>query len=256
LGPSGAVPGAAIVTVRLENTTGQFQRLPLGRAAADVLATPLDTLLDRAGKSRRSPRVPVVLPVAGRELPLRLTAEDVSASPQYVVAPLRVVGTITAPGTTAGLSGPATTLTDGGGRLAGVLSSTADFQLDVPQAARVQLDLTVTPSLDERSLRPPRGARSWAAWAQRSDLTDQALREATGVLVSGAASAARAATLSPYVGADTPGPATTSFRYQIADASEVAPAPRALKRKPYAVGVAGIAALAIMANGAALWRRL
>jgi hypothetical protein len=255
LRPGGEIPSAGTVTVHLENTTPQPQTVASGVAATTDLAAPLGALLAAARQANARPGVAVVLPVAGRGLPQRIAASDIASTVSTVFAPLRVVGTITAPGTTAALSGPTTTLTDGGGRIAGVLSDTADFQLDVPAATRIALDLTVTPTLDERTLRPPGANRTWSAWA-RTNVTRQERVTATTQLIAGAASAARAASISPYVGADTPGPATTTFRYRLADKAEIAASPRRLTPKPLALGLVGVALLAMVTGAAAVWRRL
>ena len=250
----GHVPGPGTVTVRLENTTGQPQTVPTGASSAQDLAGPLDALLAAAGDAAGRPSEAIPLPVAGRGLPARVRATAVGQTTSFVVAPLRVVGTITAPGTTAALSGPATTLTDGGGRVEGVLAAAVDFRLEIPAAARVELNLTVTPTLDERTLRPPTGT-TWAAWAAVPRDAQQR-RAATAQLVSGAASAARAASISPYVGADTPGPATTTFRYRIAEPADIAAAPRKLTPRPLPLAIVGLAGLALVGGAAALWRRL
>ena len=254
LRPGGDVPGPGTVTIHLENTTGQPQTVPSGVGAPRDIARPLDAMLNAARRAGTQPNRAIVLPVAGRGLPERVPAAGVGQAAAFVLAPLRVLGTITAPGTTASLTGPATTLTDGGGRVNGVLSSTADFRLDVPTASQVALDLTVTPTLDERTLRPPDGS-TWAAWGQ-THRTEPQRRAATNQLINGAASAARAASISPYVGADTPGPAVTTFRYRIAAKADVAVAPRTLKPRPLALSLLGVAVLAMVTGAAALWRRL
>ncbi|MDX6286585.1 MAG: hypothetical protein QOG53_2070 [Frankiales bacterium] len=254
LRPGGETPGAGTVVLHLENTTGQPQNLATGLATTDDIVGPLDTLLTTARRALAQPAQALVLPVAGRGLPTRIPAAGVTQTLGFVIAPLRVSGTITAPGTTASLNGPTTTLIDGGGRVQGVLSSTVDFRLDVPAAARVAVDLTVTPTLDERTLRPPSGS-NWVAWAQTNP-TEEHRRAATSQLVNAAASAARAASISPYVGADTPGAATTTFHYRLADAAEVATAPRKLEPKPFALALVGVVALALVGGGSALWRRL
>ena len=254
LAANGTVPGPGTVNVQITNTTGTPRQVPTGTAAPTRLADPLTRLLETARTSRTHPTRPVALPTAGNGLPRQLPATKVGSTVAVVPAPMRVVGSISAPGTTARLSGPTARNIPGGGLVNGVLSDMAAFTLAVPQAGRVAINLTATPTLDERTLQPPDGQPSWHAWA-RGAVPSVVARSATDQLVAGAAAAARGAELSPYVGSDTRGTATTQFRFTISATKSVASAAEHLHPHPLAIGIVGLAGLVAVSGAAALWRR-
>jgi hypothetical protein len=167
---------------------------------------------------------------------------------------MRVVGSITAPGVDAHLTGPTAKAVTGGGTFLGVLTDTVTFTLTMPGAGHVALALTATPTLDERTLQPPDGQRSWIGWSRGAVSTDSA-RTATDQLVAGAAAAARGAELSPYVGSDTRGAATTQFRFTFSPVAAAPKAARPLHPRPIALGVIGFAGLVVVSGAAVLWRR-
>ncbi|MFL6240375.1 MAG: hypothetical protein ACJ735_12875 [Actinomycetes bacterium] len=253
LDPNGAVPPGT-VHLRLVNTTGTPRSLPTGIASPTPLGKAMTTLLAAARRNEAQPTTAFTLPVAGRGLPRRLPATDVGNTAAFVAAPLRVVGSLRAPNTQATLTGPTVAPVPDGGRFNGVLTGAVDFTLTVPKAGRVVLDLTATPTLDARTLQPPHGQRTWADWA-RLDATTADARGATSQLVNAAAAAARGAELSPYVGSDTNGPATTRFRYVINTAARPARTQQPLHPHPLAIGVAAFAALLTVSGAAAVWRR-
>jgi hypothetical protein len=254
LGANGMVPGAGSVSVQIVNTTGAPRQIPTGVAAPSIMADPLTTLLNTARASSTHPTRPVALPTAGNGLPRQLAATDVSDTVANVAAPMRIVGSIRALGTTAHLTGPTAHGIPGGGAVNGVLTDSVTFSLAMPAAGRVTIDLTATPTLDERTLAPPDGQRSWNAWA-RGTVSSTGARTATDQLVAGAAMAARGAELSPYVGSDTTGVATTQFRFSLSTAAPAAAAAAPLHPHPVAIGVVGLAALVVISGATVLWRR-
>jgi hypothetical protein len=252
LGANGAAPGAGTVFLRLTNTTSTPRVVPTGAGATAPVADALTTLLAAARRSDAHPSTAYPLPVAGRGLPREVPATDVASTAAFVPAPMRVVGSLTAPGTSAALSGPTVSAAASGGHFNGILTDSVTFELAVQQATRVALDLVATPTLDERTLQPPSG--TWQQWAQRARTTAER-QQATAQLVAGAAASARGAELSPYVGSDTVGPASTRFRYTI---SPVAAKPRAVKAlhpHPLAISLVSVLALALLSGAAVVWRR-
>jgi hypothetical protein len=254
LGAGGAVPGPGVVTIHLDNTTGIPESVQTGTAAAVGIGGPLDSLATVANASARHRTTAFVLPVAGVGLPTSVAGTGVTTTTRTVVAPLRVSGPITASGGGV-LSGPTVTAIAGGGTIDGVLAGSADFQLRVRHAGHIRLGLSAVPSLDPRTLVPPAPARTWTAWAA-SHPGPAPRQVATDTLVGTAAATARAHELSPYVGSDIAGPATTAFRYVIASAAAAPGVHARLRPKPYAITVAAIAGLAILVNAGLLWRRL
>jgi hypothetical protein len=252
LGANGVVPGAGTVELRLSNATGTPRAVPTGLASPPPLASALSTLQAAAQRSSAQPTTALALPTAGRGLPRQLPATDVGQMLANVVAPMRVVGTLTAPGTTARLAGPTVASVAGGGHFNGVLTDTVGFALTVPGPTRVALDVTATPTLDERTLQPPHG--TWNAWA-RSGPSAAEVRRATDQLVAGAAASARVAELSPYIGTDTTGPATTRFRYAMSAAARVAPKATPLHPRPLPIALVALAGLVVVSGAAVVWRR-
>ncbi len=253
LSPGGLVPAAGQVVLRLTNRTAQPTTLP---TAADADATAVAQALDVARAAAQAPAGPR-LPAAGSGLPTDVpTTGDGQVAAQSSV-PLRVTGTVRlVDGATGTVGGPATTAVPGGAEVAGTLApgTTAEFVVDVTTAGRLDLDLTVIPALDPRSLVPPEGAATWAAWAAAGP--DQAARRAAlDLLVATAAIGARATSSSPYLGADLPGTGTTRFLYSFA-ALERAPAvAAALEPRPLPIALAGMALLALGGGAVRLWQR-
>ncbi len=175
-----------------------------------------------------------------------------------VGVPLRLGGTLGAPTSRpqpVRVAGPGTTPTPDGARVDGTLAPGQSIELTVTlaTASRLDLDLTVTPVLDPRTLVPPGGAATWAAWAAGRPAAT-ARRSALDLLVQTAATGARASSYAPYLGADLPGTGATSFRYAFATAPIMAPEVAALAARPAAIVVTGIALLLVLAGGAGLWR--
>ena len=253
LGKDGLVTSAGTVHLQLTNTTGAPNDLPTGTVAPQQLVQPLTTLLDAAHTAATHPTTAIALPTAGNGLPTSLPASETSEGSAFIAAPMRVVGTLSAPGTTAQASGPTITSVNGGGHFNGVLTTTVDFTLTMPSAGHVAVDVTAIPTLDERTLQPPTGA-SWAAWA-RSHPDTTAAGAATTQLVTGAATAARCAELSPYVGSDTKGPATTSFRFVISQSAAAVHTSPPLHPHPVALGIVAVVGLFVVSGAAALWHR-
>ena len=275
LGEGGLIPGPGQVVVRLENRTAQPATLPTAADAdARVVAAALDAARTAAssgiGTGRR-------LPAAGSGLPAQVaTLGDAQVSTQSGV-PLRVTGTVRVlgpgavpaaptesgnPGQPAGdpalgsVSGPATTAVAGGADLAGTLppGASAELLVQVTGPAVLSLQLTAVATLDARTLAPPGGARSWAAWAASNpDLA--ARRAALDLLVQIAATGARASSYSPYLGADLPGSGTTEFRYSFAVPDRPAMVVAALEPRPGPIAAAALAVLLLATGGVAVWRR-
>ncbi len=253
IGPGGSLPGPGRLVLRLVNQTARPERVPTGDVPADVVAGPLDIL--RRSAASRSTAPP---PVAGRGLPLALPVTGLGSRMVTVVAPLRIAGTVTVPGqrgvTVTGPGASATPSGDGA-RLAGVLQGSAEIALEVPDAGKLALDLTVVPALDPRRLAPPDGASSWVAWAAtRPTVGDR--RSATDVLVDAAAAAARADDLAPYLGHPGPGPTTTEFRYSLAAAPTLARQRIPLRPRPVPIVLTVLGLVAAAGGGVLAWRRL
>jgi hypothetical protein len=253
LGPGGRIPGPGTVHVQLENQTLQPAELPTG-ADADpaVLATPLDAAL-RFTQAPPGPRLPSTDSALPAHLPVTSPARR--AVTQYV--PLRITGSLRVSGTTATVGGPGISALPDGGVVAGTLSAapkTVEFTVQAAGAGTLLLDLAVVPTLDARTLVPPRRIPTWAAWARsRPPLAER--QAALDLLVSTAATGARASSYSPYLGVDLPGTGTTAFRYAFAPAGAVAAAKRTLEPKPGPIALAGVAVLLLVVNSALIWRR-
>lgn len=244
LGPQGRVPGAGTITVRLTNRSTQPAELPTG---ADADARAVAAALDTARRATPGAR----LPAAGAGLPPAVEAREPAAVRGSQAVPLRVTGTLLLDGAT--VTGPATTAVPGGARLAGTLADTVEFTVAAPGPGTLRLDLTVVPVLDARTLVPPGGAATWAAWAARGP-DAAARRAALDLLVQVAATGARASSYSPYLGADLPGTGTTAFRYAFAPAEAVEAVRAPLEPQPRAIALAGLAALLVLGTGAGIWR--
>lgn len=251
IGPGGTLPaGAGDLVVTLHNRTARPSTLPTGDVAPEHLAGPLDALLAYAKKRTTAPP-----PVAGRGLPATLPARGATGTRSVTtIAPLRVTGTVTAPGGSADPAGTAQRPVPGGLSVDGVLQGDAEFVVHAAGPGTIDLDLKVVPTLDQRLLLPPRGT-TWAEWARR-DPTPNEVRDAVVQLVDGAAAAARDDEYAPYLGHHAPGKVSTSFRIRMAPPEVLRAAPKPLRPKPFGITLASVALLAILANGTALWRRL
>ena len=253
LGPGGRIPGRGRITVTLENRTAQPATLP---TAADAPAAELARPLDAALAAARRPAGPR-LPAAGAQLPSRLQVTGAAQFAGQQAVPLRVAGAVALRGTTGAVTGPGTTPTTAGATVAGTLGGSGRVTLVVDAGGPGYLDLRLdaSPALDPRQLAPPAGATSWAAWAAARP--DRAARQAAlDLLVQVAATAARASSYSPYLGADLPGTGSTTFRYAFAPPAVAVAARSELHAKPRAIALASLALLLLVTNSAMIWRRL
>jgi len=261
LGPGGAVPDAGTVLLTLTNRTAQPATLP---TAVDAPAAPLAAALDKARAAALAPAGPR-LPAAGAGLPAQVPATGAAQVAGQTTVPLRITGTVRVLGPDGtprpglgSVSGPpaAATPTADGARIAGTLPAGVEavLRVELSGAARLELDLTVVPAFDPRTLDPPDGAASWAAWA-RSGPSQAARRAALDLLVATAATAARATSYSPYLGADLPGSGSTVFRYSLAAPPELEQRAVDLTPRPGALALTGVALLLLAGNGVLLWRR-
>ena len=250
LQPGGRAPAAGTVTITLANNTTSNRTLQNGVATPGRLATALD-VLRRAGEHPR----PAVPPTAGHGLPASLPGRITGSLAVDVVAPLRVTGTISAPGGSGAITGPATTPTAGGASIAGTLTAPATFNVRVAAGDRIGLDLDVRPWVDPRTVTPPAPARTWAEW-RKSGPSASATADATQSLVLASAAAARSAEYSPYLQADAPGPDLSTFTYVVAPAPKALRAVADMQPRPGAIAAAAVALLAIVGNALMLRRRL
>lgn len=253
LGPGGHVPGAGTVHIRLKNRTSQPAELPTGSDADPaVLAGPLDAALAvaRSAPGRR-------LPSTDDLLPSELTVVSPARRQSTESVPLRITGSLRVTGTTATVTGPGTSARPDGAVVAGTLSGGAggvELTADVHGAGDLQLDLTAVPALDVRTLAPPRGLPTWAAWARsRPPLAER--QAALDLLVATAATGARASSYSPYLGADLPGTGSTVFRYFFTAADAAVAQHRVLHPKPGPIALAGVALLLLLVLAGEVWRR-
>lgn len=250
LGPGARAPANGTVTVTLTNNSTSNRVVSTGTAEAKPLAKALDKL--RAAAARPRAAVP---PTPGAGLPRRLPGTPTGELALAVVAPLRVTGTITAPGGSAAITGPATTPTAGGASITGTLNASAQFDVAVRRGDRIGLRLDVRPWLDDRTLSPPRPATTWREWA-RVRPSDAERAAATRTLVTALAASARSAEYSPYLQADAPGPDLSTFTYVVASAPRAVAAAAEIQPRPGAIAAAAVALLAIIGNAALLRRRL
>jgi hypothetical protein len=249
----GRVPGAGVVHVTLENNTLQPAELPTG-ADADpaALAAPLDAAF-RFAQAPPGPR----LPSTGTTLPRRLPVTSPARRTATQSVPLRITGSLRLAGTTGTVTGPGVSPLPDGGVIAGTLSAaprTVEFTAQVQSAGTIALDLSVVPTLDQRVLAPPRHIATWAAWARsRPPLAER--QAALDLLVSTAATGARASSYSPYLGVDLPGSGSTVFRYAFTPPDAAAAAKHELHPKPGPIALTGVALLLLLVNAALIWRR-
>ena len=250
LAPGAQAPDAGTVTVTLTNNTASSRIVATGLGEPGSLASALDIL--RRAAARPAAAVP---PVAGHGLPARIAGRTTGALSLDVVAPLRVTGTITAPGGPAAISGPGLTPAAGGVSVAGTLAGAAGFTVKVARGDRIGMTLDVRPWVDVRAVMPPAPAHTWAQWA-RSNPSTTSIAAATQTLVTNAAAAARAAEYSPYLQADAPGPDLSTFTYVVAAPPKASAITRRMQPRPGGIAAAAVALLAILGNAAVLRRRL
>lgn len=247
--PGGVAPSSGTAEVTLVNQTQTSQVVATGTSTPRAIAAALQRLYDAA----RHPHA-ALPPYAGSGLRRQLPGHKSGLTRIDVTAPLHVHGTIRVAGAQGNpVTGPTASAVVGGARLAGSLDGSAVFDVAMRAGQRLRVDLDVTPWLDPRLLVPPAGG--WARWAA-SHPSVAALRTATANTVTRAAEAARAAEYSPYLQADTPGSDLSTFHYVIEQPPAATRSTAALHAKPGAIAAAVIALLAIIANGALLWRRL
>ena len=250
LGPGAAAPAAGSVTITLTNNTTSHRIIDTG--VADV--APLAKALDRLRRAGANPRA-AVPPTGGAGLPATLPGRTTGGLAVDVVAPLRVTGTITAPGGTPAIHGPATSPAAGGVAVDGTLSASVGFTVGVNAGDRIAMNLDVRPWLDPRTVTPPAPYRSWKKWAQ-STPSPADIADATQTLVLATAAAARSAEYSPYLQADAPGPDLSTFTYVIAPPARVRHLVADMQPRPGAIAAAAVAMLAIVGNAAMLRRQL
>ena len=249
LRPGAVAPGPGTVTITLSNNTAGPRLVESGTARPAPLARVLDLLRTAAAHPR-----PGQPPVAGHGLPRVVAGRPSGRLTSQVVAPLRVTGTILAPGGGA-VSGPGTSQAPGGAAVDGTLTGSASFDVRVAAGDRIGLHLEVAPWLDPRTLEPPDGRPTWRRWARTGPDTD-AVAAATTTMVTAAAAAARAAEYSPYLQADAPGTARSSFTYVVAKPAAAPRADDGPQPRPGAITAAAVALLAVAGNAALLRRRL
>jgi hypothetical protein len=165
-----------------------------------------------------------------------------------------VTGALLLTGTSGAVTGPGTTPVDGGARVEGTLAGSVELTATADGAGTLDLRLDAAPALDPRLLTPPRGAATWAAWAATRPPGAER-KAALDLLVQVAATAARASSYSPYLGADLPGTGSTAFRYAFQAPEVAASAGPALEPKPGPIALASLALLLLLANSALLWRQ-
>lgn len=253
LDPGGRVPGPGTVQVRLTNNTAQPAVLPTG---SDIGAASVAPALDAALRAARGPAGPR-LPSTDTVLPKQVEVTSPARRETTQSVPLRIAGSVRIQDTTGSVSGDGASPVANGAVVAGTLSAELHSvqitaRLDGP--GFLDLDLTAVPALDPRVLAPPRGFATWAAWA-RSRPPQPERQAALDLLVTTAATGARASSYSPYLGADLPGSGTTVFSYAFAPADAVAAARARLHPKPGPIALAGVALLLLLVNGGLIWRQ-
>ncbi|MGB8649498.1 MAG: hypothetical protein WCD35_02430 [Mycobacteriales bacterium] len=255
LADGGRLPGPGTVSVTLTNATSQPAELP---TAADADAAVLAGALDRALTVARRPSA-ARLPTTDDVLPKTVQATSPALVQATQAVPLHLTGALRLSGTTGRVTGPATTPTADGATFAGTLGGiggtpavTFTAQVDGPGA--LALDLAAVNALNPRELAPPDGRPSWRAWA--ASRPDRAQRKAAlDLLVEVAAAGARASSYSPYLGADLEGSGSTTFRYGFAPPAHATAVREVLQPKWGAIGLAGLATLLLLVNGALIWRQ-
>jgi hypothetical protein len=248
----GRLPGAGTVTVTLTNTTSQPTELP---TAADVAPALVAGALDRALAVARHPSS-ARLPSTDDMLPKTLTVAGPARITARQAVPLRVDGALLFTGTSATLTGPAISST---GAFSGVLGGVAGtpsvtFTAAVSGAGGMTLDLKAVNALNPTQLAPPRRLASWAAWARATPSAAER-RAALDLLVEVAATGARAASYSPYLGADLLGTGSATFTYGFAPAVRVTAPVTASGPNWVAISLGGLGLLLFFGGGVLVWRR-
>jgi hypothetical protein len=249
--PGAEAPADGTITVAVANNSASSRTVEVGRADVEELAT----TLDRFRFAAQQPPSESGPPVAGAGLPTSVPGQVTGRTAIDVTAPLRVTGSVSAPGGPDAVSGPGLTPTATGAAVAGTLSDTAVFVVQVAAGDRLGLELEVQPWPDPRTLEPPASYTSWRAWA-RDDPGGAAVTRATTTLATVAASAARAAEYSPYLQADAPGTDVSTFTYVIAPPELVARPDDSMRPRPGAIILAAVALLAVLGNAELLRRQL
>lgn len=243
------VPGPGTVTLTIANTTRQASALP---TAADTAARPVATALDNALAATHDPtaaRLPTNRTTVPRDL--RVTGATTRRATQIVA--LRLHGALRLTAATHPVTAAGDSLPDAVS-LNGMLEDTISFTLATHGAGTLELDLTAVPALDPRPLTPPRGFRSWTAWAAAGPTAAQR-RAALDLLVQTAATGARASAYSPYVGPQLGPAGSTVFHYAFARAdSPVAPTP-SLTPRPVPIGLTILGGLMLAGGAVVVWRR-
>lgn len=254
----GDIPGAGIVRITITNSSGQPQVLP---TADDVAPTAVAGVLDRALAVARRPAASR-LPSTDHGLPKTITVVKNAQIQASQAVPYRLGGSLTVTGTTATISGPATTATATGATFAGTLggsspqngTASVTFTVDAAGAGKLALDLTAVATLNPTELAPPNGFATWRRWA--SSHPPQAERKAAlDLLIAVAATGARASAYSPYLGADLVGVGSTTFTYAFARPAATAALRAPLHPKWGAISLAVVALLLLLTNSALIWRR-
>jgi len=250
LDPGAGAPAAGTVTITLTNNTASNRVVQTGTASVGPLAHALETLR-RVGEHPHA----AVPPTGGNGLPATLPGTTTGSLAVNVTAPLRITGTITAPGGSAAVQGPVTKPTAEGVSIVGTLSSTAAFVVRVAAGDRIGMNLDVRPWVDPRTINPPAPAKTWIQWA-RSQPSASAIADATQTLVLAAAASARSAEYSPYLQADAPGADLSTFTYVVATPPRLHKLTADVQPRPGAIAAAAVALLAIVGNAELLRRRL
>jgi hypothetical protein len=249
--PGATAPTDGVVTLTLSNQTATTVTVPVGSASARTVAAVLDQL--RAVAAHPHPAVP---PTAGAGLPATLPGSLLGETATTATAALQVSGQISVPGAAADpVSGPGLTAGPDGASVLGLLDATVSFDISLRRGQRLTYRLAVLPWLDPRVIGPPIPFASWQSW-ERHGPSAAAVSNATTTLVSAVADAARAAEYSPYLQADTNGPALATFTYVVEPPTAVSKERPSISAKPGAMTAAGLALIAIIGNALLLRRRL
>ncbi len=250
LAAGGQLPGKGTVVITLTDTTSRPGLLPTAASApAAFLAPALDVARAAARRSTAAR-----LPSSGHGLPLTVPTTGAAVQRGVLTVPLQIRGTLHVQGTAGRVTGPATSPTPDGAMLAGTLHGAVTFMVAVDGPGRLMLDLDARPALDPRTLAPPRGATSWAAWAA-ARTTPAERKMALDTLVQVAATGARAASYSPYLGSDLGGTGSTVFHYAFAVADRQPVARRVLRPRAGPIAVLGVTLLLALGLATAVWRR-
>lgn len=267
LGAGGTVTGPGTVRVVVTNSTTQPAELPAGTdASAAVLAPLLDALRVRAALDRQAlgapsppPGAPAPgtrLPAAGAGLPATVEVATAGRVRGEQSVPLNLALSLTGEGSALTPTSPGAAVVPGGAQLVGTLPGGQQVALTATVAgpARVVLTGTAVPALDPRSLVAPVPSGTWADW-ERTRPDAGARRAALDLLVSSAAAGARAASYSPYLGADLPGTGTTVFELSFAEPEALPEVAERLSLRKGPLAVTGVALLLLLVHGGLLWRR-